>query len=125
MGIQELPLTYMLVHISCPRPEALDWLNNYSIPDYIKRKYPNPEDQGSAFDGAFTGFHIHAHVSRNKACEQEWLDEVLGWYDWFGKKHLNGSFYDALEETLKSCGMEEFYKRAVDNIIDNKGKLSD
>ena len=122
MEFNELPFKHMDRHCS-PRPDAFEWLEQHSIPYYITCKYKDPKDQGIAFNGAFTAFHIHTHVSKNIEHEEDWLIEVLGWYDWHEMKDLNSPFYDALEETLKSCGMEDFYKRSIDYIIDNKGIL--
>ena len=118
-----MPIRLMQTFYSNPRPDAFLWLKDFSIPEYIERKYQSPEDVADALDGAFTGFHIHAHVSRNPSSEEEWLDEILGWYDCVEQKNTTGPFFDALEQTLIACGMQEFYKKGIDHIIKYKGKL--
>jgi hypothetical protein len=122
MEMRELPLKLMNTYFSCPRQQALDWLAERSIPYYIENTYASPEDRADAYDGAFTAFHIHAHISQG-GDRETWLIEVLGWYDCNSQKNLHGPFFSALKETLKSCDMDDFFDEALNYIIENQGVL--
>jgi len=121
MELKTLPLDLMNPH-SCPRQEALDFLESLCVTNYIQRKYESLEDRADAFDGAFIGFHIHQHLSKGLP-KEEWLIEMLGWYDLLDQKNLRGPFHDGLRTTLDACNLGDFYQEAIDFIIDNKGKL--
>jgi len=122
MEIKDIPLRFMRTEVSCPRQEAWDFLEEHCIPDYIARRYQSPEDRADAFDGAFTGFHIHAHLSKG-GDKETWLIEILGWYDWMDQKNLRGPFFDGLRATLESCGLGNFYREALDYIQRQEGRL--
>lgn len=105
----------MKTEASCPQQEGLDFLERFCIPDYIKKKYESLEDRADAFDGAFIGFHIYNHLSKG-ASKEDWLLEVFSWYDLMDQKNLRGPFFDGLQVTLESCGLEDFYKEALEII---------
>lgn len=118
MGI--LPLRIMNTSLSCPTQEALDFLIENGLITPIKARYPALEDQAEAFEGALTGFHIRAHLLKGTSKKKDCLDEILGWYDLEDKKEFDGPFYYGLRITLESCGLKEFYYKAVMNIILNR-----
>ncbi len=122
MRLTELPLKYMNRRVSEPRQEALDFLEGFSIPSYIMNKYESPEDRADAFDGAITAFQVHAHLTMG-ASREEWLDEILGWYDLGGQRNFKGPFYDGLHATLVSCGLGGFFDEAIDHILRQEGRL--
>lgn len=122
MRLQDLPLEYMATESSNPTQEGLDFLVNLGIPIIIKHDYQSPEDTSEAFDGAFTAYHIHTHLTIG-ADKTDWLNEVLGWYDLKDKKELDGPFYFGLKWTLKFCGMENFYREALNYIEMHEGAI--
>ncbi|MBD3249880.1 hypothetical protein GF336_07575 [Candidatus Woesearchaeota archaeon] len=121
MEVGELPLDFMHKEHSEPRQWILDSLEDRCITDYIFNKYISPEDIADAFDGAFTGYHIYEHLDKGGKREF-WLVKVLGWYENF-HNCFESPFYEGLRATLDSYGVDGFYEKAVDFIIDNKGKL--
>jgi hypothetical protein len=52
----------------------------------------------------------------------DWYAEVLGWYENY-HQNTKGPFYDGLSATLSAMSLEDFYREAIDFIIDNKGEL--
>lgn len=122
MELKELPLVLMRKSISNPRQSALDELCSFSIPQRILRKYEHPEDIASALDGAFTAFHMHAHLSRG-GDKAPWLDEALYWYDLENEKDPTGPFFSALRNTLDAFGIGGFYNEIENHIMKEKGKI--
>ena len=122
MRLEELPLRLMNVYFCVPRQDALDFLASLWIPQYIMRKYSSPEDRADAFEGAFTGFHVQAHLSKG-GDKITWFKEVFEWYDFLDKDNLDGPFYDGLKTTLNTCGFEDFYNEAIDFIIEQSKSL--
>jgi hypothetical protein len=122
MKLKDLPLKLMHTEISNPIQENLNFLDSLYISEYIARKYESLEDRANAFDGAFTGVHIHNHLSR-RGDKEIWLIEILGWYDHYEQKDLKSPFYDGLKTVLNACGLKEFFKEAIDYVIEKKGIL--
>lgn len=102
--------------VSCPTRAAFSRLESMAIPFYINKKYQSPEDRADAFDGAFTGIHIQAHLFQG-AREEDWLEEIIGWYYEMGQTNLNSPFHDGLKTTLNVLGLQDFYQAAINYIL--------
>jgi len=120
MQLGNLPLRLMNAYFSMPRQEGLDFLEEFRIPQIILRKYPSPEDRADAFDGAFTGFHVHLHLQEG-GDKEDWLEEIGDWYENFGHKP-GGPFHFGLAETLRCCNMLNFYHEAI-HYIKRRAKI--
>ncbi len=119
---EELPIKYMNIQISHPRRDLFKRLNQeLYVVQYIERNYGTDKEIGEALDGAFTALHIEDHLTGG-AEEEEWLDEILGWFE-NSYKILKGPFYTTLRETLTCVGRKDFVNKAINHIIDNQGKL--
>ncbi|MEM4263690.1 MAG: hypothetical protein QW666_02220 [Candidatus Woesearchaeota archaeon] len=116
MRVEDLPIKFMTIEISCPRQDLLDRLNALQITNYVLNNYVSPEDRADAFDGAFVAAHLELHL-RKGANETDALDEILGWYDNY-HKNTQGPFFDTLHTTLASMDLEHIYTKAIDYIID-------
>lgn len=124
MELNELPLRMMRIGRSTPSNAGVDWLEALCVPSYIEKKYVSPEDRADAYDGAFTAFHIYSHLAGGDADARDMcFCEVLEWYNREGQKNLKGPFHDGLRTALCACGLEKFYKEAIDYIIANSGVL--
>ncbi len=121
MDFDELPLFCMKQHCE-PSIGGFAFLEEKSIVDYVSLTYEDRADQGKAFEGAFTGYHIQEHLSK-RGDKETWMIEILGWYDLFEYRDLKSPFYDCLKVTLSSCNLGDFYEEAIDYIIENRGKL--
>jgi len=119
MKLEDLPIKLMRTELSCPNKEGFDRLQEYAILDYITKKYSSIADRADAFDGAFTAFQIDIYLSRG-AEKEDWLIEVLGFYDYCNQKDIKGPFFDGLRTTLSALEREDFYEDAINYIISNK-----
>ena len=115
MEIKELPLRVMRTCISNPNQAGLEFLDNFGIPAYIKKKFPALEDMADAFDGAFTGYYLHMYLLAGEP-EFDCIVEIYGWHEYEHQTDLQSPFYHGLRIALKSCGHENLYKKAIDFI---------
>jgi hypothetical protein len=120
MRLNDLPRALMAEHLSNPRQEALDKLTSLALPQSILRTYGHVEDIADAFDGAFTAFHVHAHLSRG-GDKETWLEEALYWYAVEGHRDPNGPFFSTLRRALTAFDLGNFYTEIENYIIEKKG----
>ena len=122
MRLVDLPLLLMNKNISNPRQNALDKIESLGIISEIFSRYSHVEDIADAFDGAFTAFHMHAHISRG-GDKETWLEEALYWYAAEGHRDPTGPFLRTLRNSLERFGIRDFYGEIENYIIEKKGKI--